>query len=193
MLKVFNIAVLFGLLSACHSPAESENPDALFQERPKNPRESNIEAHRRFLKKEIESIKSYIEERDLNLKRNGTGIHYQIMGENGRGPLAQSGQLVTYHYEISLLNGSLLYASEEGQAAQLLIDRQDAEIGLHDALKLMRVGDKGFFILPSHRAFGVAGDQNKVPPFTALVYKLEVLEIQNQKQQKWETFGWPLS
>jgi hypothetical protein len=37
----------------------------------------------------------------------------------------------------------------------------------------------------------VAGDQNKVPPFTALVYQLEIIEI--QKQQKWETFGWPHS
>ncbi|MGB0978711.1 MAG: FKBP-type peptidyl-prolyl cis-trans isomerase, partial [Croceimicrobium sp.] len=104
--------------------------------------------------------------------------------EKAQGPVAQSGDLVSYSYEISMLNGSILYESKAEKPAQLLIDRQDAEIGLHDALKLMRVGDKGFFILPSHRAFGVAGDQNKVPPFTALVYKLEVLEIQNQNQQK---------
>lgn len=184
MSKILSLTFLSLVLAACHNGPASPEPDQLFQERNQNPRENNIEAHRRFLKQEIESIKAYIEERDLDLQRNGTGIHYAIDGEKAQGPVAQSGDLVSYSYEISMLNGSILYESKAEKPAQLLIDRQDAEIGLHDALKLMRVGDKGFFILPSHRAFGVAGDQNKVPPFTALVYKLEVLEIQNQNQQK---------
>ncbi len=184
MLKTLNFLVALSLFSACHSGTEGQKPERLFQEKESQPRENNIEAHRSFLKKEIESIEAYIKERDLELERNGTGIYYSIDGENGEGEKAKSRQLVTYTYEISMLNGSLLYSSPEGKPAQLLLDRQDAEIGLHDALKLMRVGDKGFFILPSHRAFGVAGDQNKVPPFTALVYKLEVLEIENQNQQK---------
>lgn len=180
-----SLSLLFILsLASCKQSPDGPDSQLLIQEPRREKRENNIEAHRQFLQKEIESIKAYIADRDLDLQRNGTGIHYQIDGERGEGPLAASGDLVRYHYEISLLNGSILYKSEENNAAQLLIDRQDAEIGLHDALKLMRVGDKGFFILPSHRAFGVAGDQNKVPPFTALVYKLEVLEIQNQNQVK---------
>lgn len=178
-----SLLLLLAVFSCKHS---SDGPDAqiLIQKPPQEQRENNIEAHREFLQKEIESIKVYIEERELQLQRNGTGIHYQIDSLKGEGTRAQAGDLVDFNYEIALLNGSVLYKSEEDQVAQLLIDRQDAEIGLHDALKLMRVGDKGFFILPSHRAFGVAGDQNKVPPFTALVYKLEVLEIQNQNQVK---------
>ena len=171
-------------LSACHPGTENSQKLELKQERHQNPRENNIEAHRDFLQKEIESIEAYIEDRDLDLKRNGTGIYYSIDSTEARGPMAKEGDLVYYYFSISMLNGSQLYQSDSSKAASLLIDREDAEIGLHDALKLMRVGDKGFFILPSHRAFGVAGDQNKVPPFTALVYKLEVLEIQNQNQQK---------
>ena len=180
-----SLSLLFILsLASCKQSPDGPDSQLLIQEPRREKRENNIEAHRQFLQKEIESIKAYIKDRNLELKRNGTGIHYQIDGERGEGPLAESGDLVRYYYEISLLNGSVLYKSKENEAAELLIDRQDAEIGLHDALKLMRVGDKGFFILPSHRAFGVAGDQNKVPPFTALVYKLEVLEIQNQNQVK---------
>lgn len=159
-----------------------ENPENLNlkQNPPQQRRESNIEAHRAVLQKEIESIEAYIADRDLDVNRNGTGIYYQI-DSLGSGPNPQTGDEVSYTYKISMLNGSVLYESE-ANAAKLLIDQEDAEIGLHEALKMMRLGDKGFFILPSHRAFGVAGDQNKVPPFTALVYQLEILEI--QKKQK---------
>ncbi len=184
MQRVFRILILSSILVSCRPGGEGAQPRELNQETPRKGRTNSIEANRAFLKKEVESIKAYIKERGLNLERNGTGIHYSIDGERATGDKVKTGDLVSYSYEISLLNGSKLYESEEGKAAQLLVDREDAEIGLHEALKLMRVGDKGFFILPSHRAFGVAGDQNKVPPYTALVYKLEVLEIQKQNQEK---------
>jgi FKBP-type peptidyl-prolyl cis-trans isomerase len=148
----------------------------------KNPNSNNstIAVHREFLKREQESIENYIADRNLNLQRNGTGIYYQIEADaNGKNALkVKSGDDVRYHYVISLLNGSELYRSSSDEPAILRVDKEDAEIGLHDALKLMSLGDKGLFILPSHRAFGVSGDQNKIPPFTALVYDLEIVEIQ---------------
>lgn len=168
------------LVLACRPGGESPESLDLSQNPPQQKRKSNIEAHRAIVQKEVESIEAYIADRDLDLKRNGTGIYYQI-DSLGSGPTAQTGDEVSYTYKISMLNGSVLYESGD-EAVKLLIDQEDAEIGLHEALKMMRLGDKGFFILPSHRAFGVAGDQNKVPPFTALVYQLEILEI--QKQQK---------
>ncbi|WP_421754303.1 FKBP-type peptidyl-prolyl cis-trans isomerase [Croceimicrobium sp.] len=184
MQQSFKYLLLILSLGACRPGTENSQKLELRQEASQNPRENSIEAHRAFLQKEIESIKAYIADRDLDLERNGTGIYYSIDSTAAQGPMAKEGDLVYYYYSISMLNGSQLYQSDSSKPASLLIDREDAEIGLHDALKLMRVGDKGFFILPSHRAFGVGGDQNKVPPFTALVYKLEVLEIQNQNQQK---------
>ncbi|PTM02915.1 MAG: hypothetical protein DA405_11930 [Bacteroidetes bacterium] len=147
---------------------------------PKNPRNSSIEAHREFLELEKKSIQNYIADRNLDLQRNGTGIYYRIENNPVFDSIinVQSGDEVTYHYKISLLNGSELYSSSADAPAILRVDKEDAEIGLHDALKLMRLGDKGLFILPSHRAFGVSGDQNKIPPFTALVYDLEIVDIQ---------------
>jgi len=179
MLKRFNFLILLVLMGCGNG---GETPELLDLQQPPRlqNRESSIEAHRAVVQKEVESIKAYIEDRDLSLERNGTGIYYQI-DSLGKGPNATTGDLVSYRYQISMLNGSVLYESGE-KASQLLIDREDAEIGLHESLKMLRLGDKGFFILPSHRAFGVAGDQNKVPPFTALVYRLEILEI--QKTQK---------
>lgn len=179
-MRINLILILSFVFGACNGPeAETSNP-LLDQQKPGRTRENSIEAHRDFLKKEVESIKEYIADRDLDLKRNGTGIFYQI-DSLGQGPRPKMGDDVSYTYRISLLNGTTIYESAPGESAQLRIDREDAEIGLHESLKMMRLGDKGLFILPSHRAFGVAGDQNKVPPFTALVYELEITDIQKTK------------
>ncbi len=168
------------LAMACKPGTESQEASEFNQDPPRKSRESSIEAHRAIVQKEVASIQAYIKDRDLDLARNGTGIYYQI-DSLGEGESPVTGDEVIYNYKISMLNGSVLYQNED-RPARLLIDQEDAEIGLHEALKMLRLGDKGFFILPSHRAFGVAGDQNKVPPFTALVYQLEIIEI--QKQQK---------
>jgi FKBP-type peptidyl-prolyl cis-trans isomerase len=175
----FVLSLIF--IGACQDfgSKSQQNEDIKLKQNTK-PKNSTIEVHREFLKREQQSIQNYIADRDLSMQRNGTGIYYQIEADSDvDNPIkAQSGDDVSYHYKISLLNGSELYSSAENEPALLRVDKEDAEIGLHDALKLMSVGDKGLFILPSHRAFGVSGDQNKIPPFTALVYDLEIVEIQ---------------
>ena len=45
----------------------------------------------------------------------------------------------------------------------------------------MHVGDKMRFILPSHLAHGLTGDQTKIPPFSSVMYEIELLEIVPEK------------
>lgn len=147
-----------------------------------SPAETNrIEARRDFLKKERESIEAYQKDNDLKLSRTGTGLYYQIINDAAGSDSIETGDVVEYAYNIYSLDGDLLYSSEGSGAASLKIDKQEAEIGLHEALKLLGLGDEGLFILPSHLAFGVAGNQDKVPPMTPLRYELKVINIQKSK------------
>jgi FKBP-type peptidyl-prolyl cis-trans isomerase len=144
--------------------------------------ESNrIEARRDFLKKERESIEAYQKDNNLSLQRTGTGLYYTITNDAPGTDSIVSNDVVEYAYNISSLDGELLYSSEASGTATLKIDKQEAEIGLHEALKLLGLGDEGLFILPSHLAFGVAGNQDKVPPMTPLRYELKVINIQKSK------------
>ena len=36
-----------------------------------------------------------------------------------------------------------------------------------------------YFILPPHLAFGVAGDSYRIPPYSVLVYDIEVVDIKH--------------
>ncbi len=142
---------------------------------------NRIEARRDFLKKERESIEAYQKDNNLKLSRTGTGLYYKIIKDQPGNDTIKTGDVVEYAYNIYSLDGHLLYSSEGIGAASLKIDKQEAEIGLHEALKLLGLGDEGLFILPSHLAFGVAGNQDKVPPMTPLRYELKVINIQKSK------------
>lgn len=173
-----DLIVLIAVISAaaacqCAGPENTNTTQQTARER----QNQIIEAERNFLKKEREAIQAYIDDRGLDMQRSGTGLYYSILSDSVTGYNAQSEDLVNYHYTISLLNGTELYQSTQN----IIVDRQDAELGLHEAIKKIGVGDKGLFILPSHLAFGVAGDLNKIPPKTPLVYTIEILKIQKNK------------
>ncbi|HAD97706.1 MAG TPA: hypothetical protein DCG19_09895 [Cryomorphaceae bacterium] len=171
------LLVLFFLNSCqCSGQEPAKSP-----RQQRNPSEEHIQHQRDFLKKERESIKAYLKDRKLEVKRSGTGLYYQILQDSSAQEQVATEDEVVFDYSIYMLNGSLLYTSEGNSPRTLVIDREDAEIGLHESLKLLGLGDKGLFILPSHLAFGVAGDQNKVPPKTALVYELKILKITKSK------------
>lgn len=142
---------------------------------------NRIEARKDFLKKERESIEAYQKDNKLKLQRTGTGLYYEITKDSADGETIRSGDIVEYDYDIYALDGKLLYSSNTLGRGLLKVDKQDAEIGLHEALKLLSLGDEGLFILPSHLAFGVAGNMDKVPPMTSLRYELKIINIQKSK------------
>lgn len=173
------ILVFFTTLVSCQCSGQKRN-----QKKPQHlPQTDQIQVQRDFLKKERASIEAYIKDRSLEVEKTGTGLYYHLNKDSISPVSIESEDRVVFHYDIFLMNGRLIYSSEENGAKSLIIDNEDAEIGLHECLKLMTVGDEGLFILPSHLAFGVAGDQIKVPPKTALVYEIKILEINKSKKQ----------
>lgn len=175
--KVIAPALLL-LLSLSQCSGQGENQAT---ERRQPNQEERMDARRSFVEKEKSSIELYLADRNLDMQRSGTGLFYQVDRHERDTLQVESGDRVLYHYQIYLLNGTLLYASAEGQPAALQVDREDAIIGLHEALKYLSLGDSGRFVIPSHLAYGISGDQNKVPPLTALHYDLQVVAIEKLK------------
>lgn len=63
----------------------------------------------------------------------------------------------------------------------MLVGKDNVEAGLHEGIQLMHVGDQMRFILPSHLAHGLTGDQSKIPPLASVVYEVELLELSDNK------------
>jgi FKBP-type peptidyl-prolyl cis-trans isomerase len=52
------------------------------------------------------------------------------------------------------------------------------ESGIHEGIKLMRVGEKSKLVFPSHLAHGLVGDLKDIPPLSPLVVDIELIELQ---------------
>lgn len=126
--------------------------------------------------KESDLIDSYINRHGYKMISSGTGLRYYIY-KTTQGPKAVSGKKAKVNFEISLLNGKVCYSSKEKGAETFLIDQDNIESGLHEGIKYMRVGEKAIFILPPHRAHGLVGDMDKIPPLTTVVYDIELIGL----------------
>ena len=161
------------LVWSCSNTSEAE-ADRYSQK--KDPSESLEKANRYLVKVEEEHIENYIRRHKWEMVESGTGLRYWIY-EQGEGPLAQKGQIVDLAYKVWLINGDLVYSSENDGTKSFLIGKGGVESGLEEAILIMRVGDKARLILPSHMAHGLLGDEKRIPSRTAIVYELEVLNL----------------
>ncbi len=134
-----------------------------------------IKANQHVSEAEKRDIAAFVKRKGWPMTETGTGLQYSIY-EHGTGEAVKSGDLVLVEFEISLLDGRVCYSSEETGAEEFVVDHDHVESGLHEAMKYLHVGDKAKIIIPSHLAFGLAGDMDKIPPLSPIVYDLEVLD-----------------
>jgi len=124
---------------------------------------------------ENDNIESYIKQHQLQMQTTGTGLRYAIVKENTKGKQLLSMDEVTVKYKVMLLDGTLCYSSEKTGPKKVKIDMDNVEDGVHQGLKLMKEGEKAIFILPSHLAHGLTGDNDLIPPKASVYYEIEVL------------------
>lgn len=167
------ITVLMLIISACNSQEQK-------QELPYTTKiefeESMIQSHKRFIEKSATAINAYIDSSDYKFTASGTGLRYAII-ENGYGVQPKKGNEVKINYTIKFLDGEAVMEFDKPKAMSFYIEQSDVETGLHEAIQLMKVGEKSEFIFPPHLAFGMSGNRNGIPPQSTLVYTIELEAI----------------
>lgn len=142
----------------------------------KNIRESLIENNIELLSQESNLIDEYVKQNDIDVVRTGTGLRYCILNY-GEGPFIKKGDRITLQYEITLLNGNVIYSSETDGNKTFVVGRGGVESGLEEAVLKLKRNSEAILILPSHLAHGFVGDGNKISYRNILVYKLKVIDI----------------
>lgn len=77
-------------------------------------------------------------------------------------PTPVKGNEVTFTYNISDLNDSIIYSKEDLGIKNYIVDKEDFITGLQKGIKLMKIGETITFVLPSYSAFGISGDGKKI-------------------------------
>ena len=72
------------------------------------------------------------------------------------------GDVVEFSYDITDLYGNVFYSKEDLGVKTYKIDKEDFIPALQEGIKLMKIGETITFVIPSYRAYGLVGDENKI-------------------------------
>ena len=172
-LGLFGVTLIFLVASCSGDDHQDRTSKTVYS---KDLQKSLLDANRKAVQTEDQQIDDFIKRYNWNMSQTGTGLRYNIY-QNGKGKRAVEGKIAVINYEVSLLNGKVLYTSAVSGPKEFMIGRGGVESGLEEGILLMREGDHAKFIIPSHLAYGLAGDQNKITGKATLVYDVELLKL----------------
>ena len=132
---------------------------------------------------ESKKIDDFIARRSLKTKQTGTGLRFEI-SEHGKGATPELHDEIELKYKIFLLDGTLCYSSDSSGTIKFHLGEAEQVRGLEEAVMMMVPGDKARLVIPAHLAYGIAGDEIKIPPASALYYEIEILKVSGHEDTK---------
>ena len=183
-LHIIIVAILFVSCSTNGEHVETKDP---YSQVKKEKQEETIAINQNMIGVNKDVIEKYIVRHNWKMTETETGLYYMIYYKTD-GTEVKSGDVVEFSFKTSLLNGNVLYDSDATGNRKMKIDSNQEESGINEGLKLMKKGEKAYFILPPHLAFGVAGDSYKIQPYSVLVYDIEIVDIK-QPQSEYDFEG----
>jgi FKBP-type peptidyl-prolyl cis-trans isomerase len=139
-------------------------------------KEMLLRVNKFLVQKDIELIESYSKRHGWEMEVTETGLFYEIY-ERSEGKEVEQDNVINLEYEISLLDGTVCYTSEEDGNKVFRLGKSQEISGLEQGVALMREGEKARFIIPPHLAFGLLGDENRIPARSIIIYRVELVEV----------------
>ena len=104
-----------------------------------------------------------------------SGLQYMVIKE-GNGQKPKATDKVKCHYEGFLIDGTVFDSSvQRGEPAVFPLNQVIA--GWTEGLQLMQEGAKYRFFIPYNLAYGEHGAGAMIPPFAALIFDVELIEV----------------
>jgi len=113
-----------------------------------------------------------------------SGLQFMILTE-GSGPRPTQDDVVLVHYEGALTNGTVFDSTYERDEPEE-IPLNMVIPGWAEGIMLMNVGGKHRIYLPSDLAYGERGAGQVIPPYSTLVFTVELLSIVTNDETKEE-------
>ena len=170
--KYLILLLLLALFACGEKTPKQQNP--VSKSEMKNSMET---ANRYLLNEEEEDIANYIKRHGLEMTATGTGLRYQIM-KQGSEKRIEKGEKVTMEYELHSIAGDLIYSSDNDGVKSFVVGEGSVESGLEEAVTYLHRGDVAKLILPFHLAYGLHGDDDKIPEYATLVYTIKIIDNQ---------------
>ena len=110
------------------------------------------------------------------IKELGDGVYYEVLTE-GTGAVPADTNRVSVNYEGKLLNDTIFDSSyKRGEPAKFRCNQVIP--GWTKALTNMPVGSSWMVYIPQEQAYGSENRGEKLPPFSCLIFKIDLLGIE---------------
>jgi len=143
-----------------------------------------------FREREQSDIRTYLEQHNITVNPSESGLYF-IETESGSGPAVEPGKRVRVDYSAMFINGEIFETTKRDVAMKYnifdtvknyrpfeYIHGDSLTIaGWDEGLSYMREGGKAWLIMTSALAYGEEGVEGYIPPYTPLIYEIEVLEV----------------
>lgn len=160
------------IFSTCNTSVKRDNGSEVMPQK-----EELIRHQKSVIRNEDEDIENYIARRNYPIITTQTGLRYYVYQRGVGADLIREEDVVEINYKVSLLDGTLIYSSDNLGKLELKVGRSGLANGLQEGLRYLRAGDKAILIIPSHLAYGLSGDGDKIGQFQVLVMDVEVLSV----------------
>lgn len=127
---------------------------------------------------EIDIDLYFAQHENWKVDTTGSGLRIVWFKKSDTGVQPAPDQEAKVHYKVSLLDGTKIYETATDELDVFRVDNAEMESGIHEGIKLMHVGDKAKLVFPSHLAYGLIGDMDKIPPLAPLVVDIELIEVE---------------
>lgn len=135
-----------------------------------------VNVNKMLVDKDHEQIKAYVERRNWEMEQSSTGLWY-MKTVDGQGDSVKTEKQVTLNYQVELLDGTFCYSSDSLGAKTFRVGKGGVERGLEELVLKLKEGDEAIAIMPPHLAYGLIGDENRIPARATIVYKVEIIKI----------------
>lgn len=108
-----------------------------------------------------------------------SGVQYKVLKE-GNGAIPTDTSMVTVHYEGRTLEGNVFDSSYKRKEPTKFRTNQVIK-GWGDALKQMPAGSTWEVYIPQELAYGERQQGADIKPFSMLIFKIELIEVDGQK------------
>ena len=125
-----------------------------------------MEYNKKFLRKN---------KKDSSVIEKMSGLQYKVIVKGEGKVRPKSNDQVTVHYHGTFLNGDV-FDSSMARDRPITFKLNQVIPGWRKGIKLMVIGDKFRFFIPSHLAYG-NNKTGQVPPGSLLIFEIELLKI----------------
>ena len=131
----------------------------------------------KMAEQEKPKIAQYVTDNKIIVAPTASGLYFTET-QTGKGALVKAGNEVTVNYTGKLLDGTVFDSSEgKPEPFKFIVGQGMVIPGWEEALLLMAKGGKAKLLIPSNLAYGARGAGGVIPPFSPLVFELELIDI----------------